>query len=432
MNKVKIEFSEKKLTRNAGLVNVGRFIDKLNLPAILSSKISITRGNNAVYSISDVICMLILGVFSGAKHMAHLTILSSDSVLKKIFNWDRFPDSSTFSRVFKLFKHDFCHELSEAEDVARRKVWKKKWFGRVTLDFDSSVDGVYGNQEGAEVGYNPKKQGQKSYHPLFCFIAETRECLHNWFRAGSAYSANGIVEFAKECFERLPKGVWKVFVRGDSAFFYGAFLDFLESVGALYLIKVKMAGLKQLLEGMTWKKARYGKGFEITEFWHQCKGWKAPRRFVAVRTLVPIVKQDPLFPGFIAYEYQYFCYVTNDDSLTPLKAHKKYGQRATSENWIEWTKNQMSAGSILTDHFWANSAIFQTCVLAYNLHIWMMTLVTGKKVNQEPNTIRFWLIFVPGRLLTGKRQLTLNLQEDWIYKNKWLQVETALERLEFS
>jgi hypothetical protein len=79
---------------------------------------------------------------------------------------------------------------------------------------------------------------------IFCFIAETRDCLHNWFRTGSAFSANGSVEFMKECFAKLPKRVWKVFVRADSAFFDGALLDLLESKGCQYLIKVKLIGVK--------------------------------------------------------------------------------------------------------------------------------------------------------------------------------------------
>jgi hypothetical protein len=41
------------------------------------------------------------------------------------------------------------------ETVARKKVWDKKWFGRVTLDLDSTVIGVNGSQEGAEKGFNP-------------------------------------------------------------------------------------------------------------------------------------------------------------------------------------------------------------------------------------------------------------------------------------
>ncbi len=69
-----------------------------------------------------------------------------------------------------------------------------------------TVDGVYGKQEGAEVGYNPHKKGQKAYHPLMAFIAETKEVLHSWFRCGSAYTSNGVVEFMKECMAYMNKG----------------------------------------------------------------------------------------------------------------------------------------------------------------------------------------------------------------------------------
>jgi len=86
---------------------------------------------------------------------------------------------------------------------------------------------VFGTREGTEKGCNPDKKGQNGYHPLSAFIAETCECLHNRFRSGNTYSADGVAEFMKECHARLLKGVWKVSVRGDSAFFISALLDFL-------------------------------------------------------------------------------------------------------------------------------------------------------------------------------------------------------------
>jgi len=428
MKAIKVEFTEKNLTGNAGLVHFGRFIDKLNLHERLNSHLSITRASNADYQAADVVVILVLGVLAGVKHMSHMAILGMDSAIRTIFGWKIFPVASTFSRIFKLFTHKHCKELSEVEDEIRRLVWKKKWFGRITIDLDSSVRGVFGTQEGAEKGYNPNKKGQRSYHPLFAFIAETCECLHNWFRPGNTYSANGVVEFMKECYARLPKGVWKVFVRGDSAFFIGALLDFLESKGAEYLIKVKMKGLEILLSGKKWRKVRNMPGFEVTEFFYQCSDWLRPRRFVAVRVLVEVKTDGLLFPEYV---YEYFCYVTNAN-LTPWKAHKKYGKRATSENWIEWCKNQMAAGSILTQDFWANSAIFQTCILAYTLMIWMMQQTQKHKMNEEPNTIRFRLIHVPARLLTGSRRLLLKLSESWYFKGKWLKIELALDRLSFA
>lgn len=428
MKNVTVKFDEKKLTGNAGLIHFARFIEKLNLHNELNRLIQIDRAPNADYQVSDVIIMLAFGVICGIKHMSHMAILRADKVLRSIFNWDKFPVDSSFGRIFKLFSHRSCHELSEVEDKTRRKVWNKKWYGKVTLELDSSVNGVCGFQEGAEKGYNPGKKGQKSYHPLFCFIAENRECLHNWFRTGSAYSANGCVEFVKECFARLPKGVWKVFVRADSAFFNGALFDCLESKGAHYLIKVKMKNLETLLINKKWRKARNNPGYETTEFDHKCKGWKKHRRFVAVRELINIKTDGLLFPEYV---YQYFCYVTNDN-FTPWKAHKEYGKRSASENWIEWCKKQMAAGNIRTDDFWANSAIFQTCILSYNLIVWMMWLATGDKLRQEPNTIRFWFIHLPARLLTGSRSFTLKLSRNSFFKNKWIEIENTIANLIFA
>jgi hypothetical protein len=86
----------------------------------------------------------------------------------------------TFGRIFELFNHKHCNELHEVETLTREKVWSKKWFGRATLDLDSTVIGVYGSQEGTAKGFNPKSSRQKSYHQARSFIAETRECLHSW------------------------------------------------------------------------------------------------------------------------------------------------------------------------------------------------------------------------------------------------------------
>jgi len=170
----------------------------------LKKVISIERGHTANYEVANVVMMLMTGVLAGIKHISHLDILRHDSVIRKLFDWKKFPDNRTFGRIFELFNHKHCNELHKAEQIIRKKVWSKKWFGRVTLDFDSSVIGVSGSQQGAEKGFNPKKKRQKSYHPLLCFVAETRECLHSWFRTGSAYTGNGAPDFIRECFSRIP------------------------------------------------------------------------------------------------------------------------------------------------------------------------------------------------------------------------------------
>jgi len=420
-----VEFSDNQLTGNAGLVHLGRFAQKLGLRNILDRHISISRGGNAKYEVAEGIIMLMLGAVSGVKHLSQTLYLKTDKVIRKLCDWHDFPHHSTLGRIFKLFGHRHCNELSEAEDEARRKVWSKKWVGRVTLDLDSSVRGVYGSQEGAAKGYNPHKKGQKSYHPLFCFIAENRECLHHWFRCGDAYTGNGADEFIKECYSRIPKRVWKILWRSDSGFFCGRNLDVIEEHQDDYLIKASFKGLTRLLMAQSWRPVRRQPGWECTEFTYACHGWKRARRFVAVRRLVQEDTEGRLFPH---PQYEFFCYVTSLD-LNPWKVHKCYGKRATSENWIEWCKNQMAAGSILTQDFWANSALFQTSILAYNLLVWMVWLTTREGLRQEPNTIRAWLIKAPGRLITRSRRWILKLPRDYFFKEPWEHLERSLMAL---
>jgi Transposase DDE domain group 1 len=423
-----VEFSDHKLTGSAGLVHLGRFARKLGVQEILARRLSISRGENATYDVHLLLTMIMVGVWSGVKHLSQMFILKGDGAIRKVFGWDSFPHNSTFGRVCKLFRHSHCQELSDAEGEVRRKVWSKKWFGSLTLDLDSSVRGVYGSQEGAAKGYNPHKKGQKSYHPLFCFVAQNRECLHNWFRAGDAYSANGAAEFLQECYSRLPKRVWKLLWRGDCAFFDGKVMNVVEERQGQYLFKVSLKGLAKLLMAQTWHPLRRRPGWEGTEFQYRCRGWKRSRRFVAVRRLV---REDTAGRFFPRPHYEFFCYVTNLD-LTPWSVHKLYGKRATSENWIEWCKNQMAAGSILTQDFWANSALFQTCILAYNLLAWLMWLTTRQGFREEPQTIRVWLLKTPGRLITSGRRLTLKLPRDYFFKEQWEQLESSLTALSWA
>jgi hypothetical protein len=428
MKKYRTEFTAKNLTGNAGLLNLGKFAEKIGLKSMLERHLTIKRRTNAKYSPADAVMMLIMGVLAGAKHISHMGMLRADGVIRALFGWEEFPTDRTFGRLFRLFGQKGCHQLSEVEALARKKVWSKKWFGRITLDMDSTVRGVNGSQEGAAKGYNPKKKGQKSYHPLLCFIAESRECLHSWFRTGSAYTANGAVEFMKECFSGLPQRVWKVFVRADSAFFSGELLDFLEERSSQYLIKVKMKNLNALLMSCTWRKAKNKPGVETAQFIYKCLEWKKERRFVAVRKLIAEDTEGLLYP---MPQYEQFCYVTNLE-LTPWECHSLYGKRSTSENWVEWCKNQMASGSILTQEFWANSALFQTCILAYNLMVWMMRLTAEEGFKQEPNTIRDWLVRTPASLIRTARKCILKLPRDYVFKEQWEHIERSIESISFA
>jgi len=86
--------------------------------------------------------------------------------------------------------------------------------------------------------------------------------------------------------------------------------------------------------------------------------------------------------------------IATTESLTPWQTHKKYGERATCETWVEESKGQMGMGKIRTAEFLANAIIFHCAVLAYNTLRWMAIMSGSQTLRQwEPETIHtVWFV----------------------------------------
>jgi hypothetical protein len=347
-------------------------------------------------------------------------------VLRQLGGWLRIPDDATFGRIFKSLGQKHIVQLEIVNHTLRGRVWKQalrlgkskvRVLPNLWVDGDSTVKTVYGKQEGAQKGFNSHKKGALSYHPLLAFCTETKEILQGWFRCGSAYTSNGIVDFMKQLAAHLPHRL-RVIFRADSGFFSGELLDFLESRGFGYLVKVKMKNLKKLLEKQKWTPLQGHRGWEQCEFHYACNNWKKKRRFVAVRKEKKEKKSAQL-ELIEMKDYEYFCYVVSE-KYTPWQTHKKYGERATSETWIEEAKNQMALSHIKTDDFIANAALFQCAILAYNTVKWMALLSGNATILRwEIQTVRAFLIRVAGKLIIGGRQQRLKVPEECLYPRQW-------------
>ncbi|VFN05756.1 MAG: Transposase DDE domain group 1 [Candidatus Kentron sp. G] len=330
-----------------------------------------------MYQLSDAMYITVLGFIAGAGSLLKVAAVWSDGVLRRIAGWIRIPDDTSLGRIFKEVNAEQISLMEALQHRLRSALWKDALragtskvaaLREMWIDADSTVDTVFGHQEGAAKGYNPEKRGALSYHPIMAFCCETKEVLQAWLRAGNAYTSNGIIEFMKQLLAHLPNRT-RIIFRGDSGFFAGSLLAMLESKGHGYLIKVKLKNLVALMGKQVWTPIPNQPGWEQCEFEHECSGWGKPRRFVAVRVEEEKQpsKQQELFDN---KEYKYFCYVTTEP-LCPWDAHKKYGERATCETWVEETKSQMGICHIRTGEFLANSALFQCAILAYNVMRWM-------------------------------------------------------------
>jgi hypothetical protein len=427
----KPRFSEKRLTSRAGLIPMSRFIDKLGIERMIDRMVSIVRGSNTDYGLGMILKAITLGVICGSRRLSDVVRLGMDEALMKAEGWDGFPVLSSITRVLKRFSFRNCVEFGEVQKKARQKIWDKKWYGRINLDLDSSSKSAYGHQEGVARGHNTERSHKPMLNPIFAFIAQTGECLHASLRPGNTHSANGSVEFLKECLALLPKQVWKIIVRADSAFFSGAFAQALEMLGCGYVIKVKIRNWKKLCAGLTWQKARGEEGLWTAEFNYKMDGWSRPRRFVAVRRLVGALTPEKDGVLFDIPEYSYGLWVTNL-GLTPLKTEKFYNKRAVAENLIGAGKNQMAFGSMLVHEFWANHALLQASIFAYNLMIWFQRItLDAHRWRERPNTLRAWFIYLAARLLHTDNTWVLAMSRGYPHQDEWKRMESRLAALSF-
>ena len=425
--KVHFQKTGKNMTSKAGLIPVIKFLDKLGFSQHFQKTVHHERKNNAVYHLEDGVFLILTGLIGGAFTISKCVLLwSGCQVLQKAAGWLRVPDETTLGRLFKKVSARHISELETLVHPLRRTVWQaalRAGTNKVIalpvlwIDVDSSVKTVYGKQEGVAKGYNSHKKGAYSYHPQLAFCTHTKEILQGWLRIGSAYTSNGIVEFMKQLLAQLPVSQ-RIIFRGDSGYFVGALLDYLDALGHGYLIKVKLKNLVPLLSRQHWTTIDNKPGWEQCCFWYRAKGWNASRLLVAVRRIKDR-EYSPQRELLARESYDYFCYVTTENH-TAWKIHQCYGQRATSETWIEEAKNQMGLAHTKTNDFLANAALFQSAILAYNTLRWMALTSNHDQLKKwEPESLRIHLICVAGKLLTGGNQVRIVLPQNHLYTEPW-------------
>ena len=417
--KIHPEFTDARLTNYSGLVAFAELLfTKLSFGQVLAEELDLEMASNCSYADWEVFGLIIFGYLCGHKRLSHFEELSNDALIQGLLGTSGPIDENTLGRRLKKAGYKQSVQLGRVTGQLAARVHAgdpTPREGRQWIDFDSTVKGTYGNQQGAAKGFNPSRKGQKSYHPLLAFDAATKEVLHSWWRPGNTYTANGAAEFFAETCQRLPDPAACYVVRADSGFFNGRFLSAIEAAGHDYLIKVKLKNLKRLLGGQDWKSIPGKPDAEYCVFPHQCTGWEQPREFVAMRILTEVRREGLLFPEKV---YEYFCYCSTLEEA-PLELHRLYGDRGDCENWIQAVKAQMGAGTTLVHAFWANDLLWQGAVLAYNLTIWLRRLTDAGSWRQEPRTFREWFIRCAGKLARHARRQALKMQSSYHWRARW-------------
>ena len=408
---VLLRSTPKPITPFGGLVSFLEFLQRLALPQQLAATMPFQlRSPNAIPP-AHTLTAFMLAVIAGARRFAHTDWLRADKALHALLGIRRFPGTDTIRNFFRRFSQ------SNIESFWRPLFrWVLEKFSCPTLgfslDLDSTIFQRAGRQQGAAKGYNPRRPGRRSHHPLLAVLAEAPCVLHGWLRSGNTSSARGVVAFLREAFALLPPD-WRLrTVRADSGFFDEELLEFLEERALAYVIVARLTRrIKQraaALQAWTLLDAHYAVG----EFRATLLGWKHERRFVVVREQVRERKEAVGRKLLEVPGYTFRIFVTNR-AEEPLALWRDYNRRATVEQRIEELKNDLAADDFCMQPFFATESAFLAVLMSFNLLSLYQQQIAPGAAYRQPATLRT-AVFLCGAVLGGSgRRAVLYLSAAW-------------------
>ena len=421
----KEEFTGRNLTRFGGVGLIRRFFEKMDLKAFLAV-VGTHKRRKADYSDQDMCFSLIYSLMLGIFRPSHMKELSEDKVFQKITGLGRFPVQSTISKYLNKITVHKAEHISEVNrhllDNMRQRF---KNLDTCTLDIDSHVVSVFGSQHRARKGYNPKKRGRKSYHPLMCFLGETRDYLGGMLRSGNRASNYKATDLISEILQRMPQDSIRK-LRADSGFFSLNFLEWLGKQGIEYYVVVPQQQWVQklILRIRDWQKIAGNRSVGETFL----PFGKTDSRLVVIRKAVKkgdTPRKQLSILGIQEELYDYQVIATSSD-MSGEDVWHFYNKRACCENFIKESIYDFGLDKSIC-RSWAGARLyFELVMLSYNLMNWFKELALGFANKKEmSDTIRWKIILIPAKLIKTSRVFRLKLADWWTYKKEFRRAQAA-------
>ncbi len=416
-----IDFTDKPISAWGGIGSlVARYVEKLGFREWVEENLPIKESSPNSKGRYEKVLALFLTVLSGGDRFSHLGwwgygkeimcrsfgakwLPQSPSVLTRFWNKvDSFEVAECLGKKLRSFALEIAGWEGIKEDELR---------------FDSSVVTRYGRQEGAVKGYNPKKHGRPSHHPLIAFLGRGY-IVNLWNRSGNASSGNGIVEFFNQTVRSLGDKIKVTRVIADTGYYLVNFIEHLEQNGYLYIISAPMNQILQrrIFEIKEW--IRIEEGIEAAEFHfkHFAPGWKMKRRYAVIRQEIArrpkaSGKQMSLFPELPeGKNYRYSVFITNE-TISPVEVWRTHRPRAMDENVIDDMKDGYGFASFSLHSFWATEAVMAMIGMVFrNLIVYLnRNILNPEGSRPELKTLRLKMFIIPAILGSNGRKHVLRL-----------------------
>jgi hypothetical protein len=410
----KIDFAAKNLTSNAGLFLLLENAKNNGIFELIDNDLVFDNESTNKIKMNHIKTML-CGHLIGIEKLERLKLLQGDPLVNEFDISVKEPE--TVSRFLGNFSYKTTQMFREINFKVFKRLLCKSKLTSITIDIDSSVINVEGHQEGTAKGYNPKKLGNPCYNIQFAFCDELKAYITGFVRSGNTYTANGADEMIKEIIANIKTDDLEILFRMDSGYFDEDIIETIELLGCKYLIKAKEYPTlaSQVMDPsvlfVTWDEGR-----ETTELFTKLDTWDKDRRFVVSRVLKP-EKERAQLSLLEGDEYDYFFFVTNTQ-LPSEKVVISYEKRGNAENYIKEAKYDMAVGHLLLKTFWANEAVFQMMMLAYNLFLlFKFDSLHISEYRQQIKTFHLKYIFLAAKIIRTARHVVMKLSVKYPYQD---------------
>lgn len=419
---IRIGRADPTLTAVAGLVPFGAFLRRIGLDAVLRASFGeLKQGSSVVYPMECQMRLLIDANAVGEQRIFGMESLAADPLFVQLAG-GTISSLDTFYRDLARMDDKSNATLEHLTAEHGLAAVRRSRFERLHCDIDTTVETVFGNQEDAELGYNPRYPGRPSYHPLLSVVAETQTCIGAKLRAGNAGLGTNEAALIQTHVRRVVASVPKdtgVVVRIDSGADCTGILAALDDIaGAIFVVKARLtpelAHAVMLIEDWrTVDEDADGSALvQCAEVPFQRAEWEgAERQFrvIAIRRRDrDTTKQNLLWPHL---DYTAQVYITNDQSSDAEDVAFEYDGRAEIEPLIAELKNGFGIGKVPSRDFDSNHAMFLLKLLTHNLVRRYAAEYAPDLPWRGPWLMRA-LFRVPGRLTRSGRCTRLHTHPD--------------------
>ena len=378
------DFGAKNLTPYGGLFPVATMLEKLDFKKLVEETLTIHRIPR-VMTIYQFLLGMVLAIYVGFSRLNHLRFIAQDPMLTGVLQVGQLPPQCTFWRFLISLPLTVAQQLLKLQRLLRERVWEAAnvRLPVITLDTDTTVHTLYGQQMGARKSYNPKNRGKKSYQPILTFIAETREYIGGELRNGDRPTGKQIARHLEAVFAAVPRWVGKIFARADAGFYCWEAVQAYEKQEASFIIVArKTPRLLEELQKADWRPSPKTDADQQCEFRYQPEGWEKAYRFIALRYEKKDEAPKEQYQLLQTAEYIYRVFVTDMQEAIDLLVWF-YNQRAGAENLIKEANNDAGLAAHPSRQWAANCVHFQLAMLAYNLNCWLLLFQREEKSKVE-------------------------------------------------